>query len=194
MPRYCETWLDIAQELGVSTQVMKIWRKKYADSPAKLADGRHDANLWREFMRKRNLAGVNDSLPPEDADEDEQLQSKDDLNRALLREKVRRERIKADIESGKAVLVADIEVPLGALLASIQNGVDSFPDRAAPMVQGFTDVPEISRILHGEMQATVGQLSIFDFERALDGTPEHLRSEVEAALRRIGNFRTEQAK
>jgi hypothetical protein len=60
------------------------------------------------------------------------------------------------------------------------------------MVQGFTDVPEISRILHGEMQATVGQLAIFDFERALDGTPENLRAEVEAALRRIGNFRTEQ--
>jgi len=194
MPRYCTTWQKLAQELGVTSQAMKYWRKKYADSPAKLADGLHDANLWREFMRKRNLAKCNDELPPDNADPEDELQSKDDLNRALIREKVRRERIKADLESDKAVLVADIEVPLGALLASIQNGVDSFPDRAAPMVQGFTDVPEISRILHGEMQATVGQLAIFDFERALEGTPEHLRAEVEAALRRIGNFRTEQTK
>ena len=194
MPRYCHTKGELAKTLGVTTQAINGWLRKYSDAPATLVDGRHDSHRWREFMRKRNLCKVNDEIPPEDADPEDGLQSKDDLNRALIREKVRRERIKADLESSKAVLVADIEVPLGALLASIQNGIDSFPDRAAPMVQGFTDVPEISRILHGEMQATVGQLAIFDFERALDGTPEHIRAEVEAALRRIGNFRTEQTK
>jgi len=77
----------------------------------------------------------------------------------LFREKVRRERIKADLESQKAVLVDDLEQNLGGLLAAVQNGMDSFPDRAAPMVQGFSDVPEISRILHGEMQSTLERVT-----------------------------------
>jgi hypothetical protein len=157
-----------------------------------LPNGDHDVNKWREFVKLKGLGQRSDELPTNirdtDDDDDEGPQTKEDWNCALIREKVRRERIKADLESQKAVLVDDLEQNLGGLLAAVQNGMDSFPDRAAPMVQGFSDVPEISRILHGEMQSTLGALQVADFEKAVEETPEHLREEVLAALKRIGGF------
>ena len=192
MPRFVSSYGEVAKQLGVSRQAIVNWRKAHPDSPAQLPNGDHDVSKWREFVKLRGLGKRDDELPTNirdtDDDDDDGPQTKEDWNCALIREKVRRERIKADLESQKAVLVDDLEQNLGGLLAAVQNGMDSFPDRAAPMVQGFSDVPEISRILHGEMQSTLGALQVADFEKAVEETPEHLRAEVLAALKRIGGF------
>ena len=193
MPRFVDSYEKLAKELGVTRQAIVNWRKAYDDAPVPLLDGTHDANKWRLFMRQKGLGKMDVATTVRDIEGDEENeedgpQTKEDWNCALIREKVRRERIKADLESQKAVLVDDLEANLGGLLAAVQNGMDSFPDRAAPMVQGFSDVPEISRILHGEMQSTLGALQVADFEKAIEETPEHLRDEVLAALKRIGGF------
>jgi transcriptional regulator with XRE-family HTH domain len=192
MPRFVDSYEKLARELGVTRQAIVNWRKAYDDAPVPLLDGTYDANKWRLFMREKGLGKKDVATSIRDVDEDESEedgpQTKEDWNCALIREKVRRERIKADLESQKAVLVDDLEQNLGGLLAAVQNGMDSFPDRSAPMVQGFSDVTEISRILHGEMQSTLGALQVADFEKAVEETPEHLRAEVLAALKRIGGF------
>lgn len=192
MPRFVDSYEKLARELGVTRQAIVNWRKAYDDAPVPLLDGTYDANKWRLFMRQKGLGKKDVATSVRDVDEDESEedgpQTKEDWNCALIREKVRRERIKADLESQKAVLVDDLEQNLGGLLAAVQNGMDSFPDRAAPMVQGFSDVPEISRILHGEMQSTLGALQVADFEKAVEEAPENIRAEVLAALKRIGGF------
>lgn len=181
----------LATEIGRPTQTINAWKRQHRDHPRTLADGRHDADKWRQFIRDKGL-NKEDEITA-DLDEDGELdlsgtKTKEELNCALIAQKIRRERIKADLESGKAVLVEDLETHLGALLSAVQNGCDSFPDRAAPMVQGFSDVPEIAKILHSEMQATIGQLQIADFENALEQVPEEHREHVRTALKAIGNF------
>jgi hypothetical protein len=178
-------YTKLATSLGVHRMTIHRWQRTYPDCPLPVANGTISVAAWRAWMEKHGLSGSDAEPPPEHRLPDEP-ESREELNRQLIREKVRRERIKADLESGAAVLVEEIEVPLGALLAAIKNGIDAYPDRAAPMVQGFEDVPEIAGILHGEMQSTIGQLRIADFEHALEDVEESIRPAVEDALRKIG--------
>jgi hypothetical protein len=182
---FVRNYTALSTSLGVDRMTLNRWQRTFPDCPLPRCDGWVSVPAWRKWMRKHELAGDSVEPPPEHRLPDEP-ESREELNRQLIREKVRRERIKADLESGAAVLVEEIEVPLGALLAAIKNGIDAYPDRAAPMVQGFEDVPEIAGILHGEMQSTIGQLRIADFEHALEDVEESIRPAVEEALRKIG--------
>ena len=178
--------------MGVSARRLDQMRAEYPDAPPPIADGRYDIELWREFFRKHGFGKLDETMPdPEGETESANVSrhsSLSDIKKATAFQDFRLKEIKADLESQKAIRVDDLEQHLGGLLAAVQNGMDAFPDRAAPMVQGFSDVPEIAKILHGEMQSTLGQLQLADFERAIEETPEHLKAEVLAALKRIGNF------
>ena len=175
----------LAQALGVSRQSLWRWRNdpRIARKLPRKSPVGHDVAAWRRVMIDLTLADCAADLPGHDG------KSLNDLRCELLAQRVRRLKVQNDIASGKAVPVAEIEQKLGAMLSAVQMALDTFADRAAPLVQGFTDPQEIAKALRGEMQSLIGGLELCDFENAVADVPEANRGAVLAELRRIGGWK-----
>ena len=51
-----ENYVELARILGVTRRSLQNWRKR-KDAPKPAANGFHDVQAWREFMRKNGLEG-----------------------------------------------------------------------------------------------------------------------------------------
>jgi hypothetical protein len=59
-PSHARNYVELASILGVTRQAIGQWRRR-ADSPQPAANGLHEVEAWREFMRRHQLKG---SEPP----------------------------------------------------------------------------------------------------------------------------------
>jgi len=59
-PSHARTYVELASILGVTRQAIGQWRKR-TDAPQPAANGLHEVEAWREFMRRHQLKG---SEPP----------------------------------------------------------------------------------------------------------------------------------
>jgi transposase-like protein len=59
-PCHARNYVELASILGVTRQAIGQWRRR-ADAPQAAANGLHEVEAWREFMRRHQLKG---SEPP----------------------------------------------------------------------------------------------------------------------------------
>lgn len=171
---FVKGWDALAIILGVSTRALKDWRAdpRYTDWPRPKDNGnRHDVAAWREFMvrhrLKRGKALAEVEIDPENAGDDAGQgiiqpprvagsQAQWNVAIAALDHRKKENTIR---EQEEALLVAaELETPLGALLAALQTKLSQFPDRVARFVTGLRDVQEVSDRLRDEIDADLSDL------------------------------------
>ncbi len=55
-PTVAENYVELAKILGVTRRTLQNWRK-FKDAPKPMANGFHDVQAWREFMKRHDLHG-----------------------------------------------------------------------------------------------------------------------------------------
>ncbi len=159
---FASTLDELAQLLGVTRKSLQNWRDpaKRPDLVGKLptprADGRHDVAAWSRAMVEHGLAR---------ADEDEDLSNVEprtvtDWKR--YREELLCKRLERDIEKDddKLLVAAELEVPVGQLLAALQAALSQFPAASARFLLGIKDAHEAQRRLQVEIDAVLSQLNL----------------------------------
>lgn len=170
---FAKTWDELGKALGVSRRAIQDWRgdPRYTGKcPVDRADGRKDVAAWLRFMIEHGLARADEKHPSE---EDEQTDPGDgadvlqaprvggtavDWKKANLALDHRKKETELSILEGSLLVAADLEAPLGALLAAIQTKLSQYPDRVARFVVGLRDVQEVADKLRDEMDADLGDL------------------------------------
>jgi len=192
---FAATWDTLAVALGVNRRTINLWRSdpRYRDDcPPCKADGRKEVALWFEFMRRNGL-GKDD--PGAQHAEDDALHpprlggTPSDWRKAEIAVKVETRRAELDALRGTLIVSAELEGPLGALLSAIHNKMTTLPERVAPMVAGFTDIGEITDIIHAEVQLDMTDLHgceyITDAKVYAETVELTLAAQDEASLRAL---------
>ena len=65
-PTHARNYVELAGILGVSRQALGQWRRR-SDAPQASANGLHEVEAWREFMRKHQLKGSEGPVTDEEA-------------------------------------------------------------------------------------------------------------------------------
>lgn len=169
---YAKNWDELATALGVSRRAITMWKadpRYNTRFPKDKADGRKEVAAWLEFMRENGLARADQRVGEVPTDEDDGLPlpvgmkfppgSESQWKKKLLEQKVTIAEIEASKLKGLLIVGSDLEIPLGATFVAIQNALNQYPERTAPLVAGFTDVHEITEIMRGEMEANLSGLN-----------------------------------
>ena len=65
-PTHARNYVELAEILGVSRQALGQWRRR-SDAPQPAANGLHEVEAWREFMRRHQLKGSESPVTDEEA-------------------------------------------------------------------------------------------------------------------------------
>lgn len=164
--------------LGVSRECVDQWRGMHSDFPRR-ADKRHFVPDWREWMAKHGLGRSAESGGADAA-------TKQDLEKKLLREKIAMAEFETGKMRGELLVASELIVKLGAVMMAIQNRISAFPYHIAPLVAGFTDVPEVIAITKEEINTILSDIHECAFLSA-DVSPA-ARAELESIGRRALNI------
>lgn len=179
LPGYAANWNDLALALGITRRALSEWRRdpRYKPHcPPDRADGRKEIAAWLTFMRAHNLAGAAAQIPlpgdPErEHDDDTPAPEMPPLLGGTQAEwkareiKLKGDRIQIELDQLRRTLLsaAELEAPLGATFVAITNQRTQLPERLAPLVAGFTDIPEIIAIIRAETEAGLTILNAADY-------------------------------
>jgi hypothetical protein len=144
------SYVELGEILGVTRQTLHTWNK-IEGAPVANSNGTHDVNLWREFMRAKELKG-GEALP---TDDETRLKA-----RKLLAEVEERE-IKVQIKRKEWVRLEEVRSKWTQLVASATTLLrQKFEQELPPILSGLDAVgiqdearraiDEVLAILHGE--------------------------------------------
>jgi hypothetical protein len=184
---FAANWEELAQAIGITPRGLRDARARFPDDqPRDRADGRKEVAAWLEWMRKHGIKRADEYADPDEIPEERRsIRDWKEQREKLQCIKLEREIDRGD---GKLLVAAELEEPLGATFVAVQNKLAQFPERVAPSVAGFTDVPEIIGILRAEIDADLSALheaSYLAEVEALTSDP-HVAELVREVLRRIG--------
>ena len=168
---YVQTWDDLAQQLGVTRRIIQEWRKdpRYsAACPPDKADGRKEVAEWQRFMVRFGLKRADEQIEfdgGQGGEEDDGIQrpppvagSQAQWNVAIAAQEYRKKDNALGIQEGTLLVAAELEVPIGSLLAVIQQKNAQFPARVARYLVGRRDEQEVEERLRDEMDADLMDL------------------------------------
>lgn len=165
--RYAHTWDALAQRLGVTRRAIQDWRNDERLAgffPKPRADGRHDVQAWQAFMLQFGLKGAGDDISTDEGVKPPKIGgSIADWKKSEVYFKVEERQIEIQKIKGTLLVASDLELPLGAIFAAIQNKMTQFPDRLAPQVIGFSEVYEVAGIIRAEMEADLSDLNTAEY-------------------------------
>lgn len=204
---FAPNWDTLADQLGCDRRSLYSWRndpRYQPDAPADRADGRKEVAAWKQWMIRHGLKRADEHVDPDGFDlEDEdgageggevlhppRVAGKDaDWKRAISAEKFERARMERWKLEGILLVAAELEVPLGAMLAAVQTKLMQFPDTAARRVKGLRDEAECADALRDEIDALLRDLSGVRFDsptavaEAVDSLP--FSPETESLLAKL---------
>lgn len=171
---YAGNWDELAAELSkcgpsITRRAIQEWRRdpRYKDlCPKDRADGRKPVAEWVRFMVENGLKGADKHVGSEPDDGIPELikppplgGTQADWSKAETWQKY--EQRSVHVQKLKAVLLeaAELEVPLGATLATIQAKLAQFPARVSRYLVGLRDVGELEDRLRDEIDADLGDLN-----------------------------------
>ncbi len=189
---FAPNWNELATALGVSRKALKNWRDdpRYTPQlPVARADGRHDVAAWAAFMVQHNLADSAQHVPlDDDNDAGDQRIMPPKLGGTGADWKARVDKLKGDQieiglqkECGTLLVANELEVPLGATFVAMTNTLTVLPERLAPLVRGFDDVPEIIGIIRSEIEIELTRLNAADYIAEVTALVGELPTDPEAA-------------
>ena len=127
-PATASSYVELAAILGVSRQSINAWKKRKS-APKPAANGLHDVEAWREFMRAHDLKGAE---TPEPADLESALKA-----RKLLAEVEERE-LRVAIKRGEYVAVEEVRQRWTELLAQATAMLRTkFEQELPPILSGL---------------------------------------------------------
>jgi hypothetical protein len=172
-------WDDLAQELArrsgvtVSRKSVQNWRNREdlrsaPDFPRPRSDGRHDVVAWLSFMIGHGLNRADENVDPGEGDDRKSVRNWKEYEAELRCKKIEREIARGD---GLLLVATDLEVPTGAMLATIQTKLSQFSSRAARFMLQLRDEATAEERLRDEMDAVLADLNL---ARYLDGAAEEV--------------------
>ena len=179
---YVGTWDDLATALGVTRRAIQDWRNDPRYKPvlaerSKLlerADGRHCVAEWLRFMvdlnLKRGAAAADIEIVPGEDDECGGMikpppvgGSQAQWNVAIAALDHRKKANAIGVQEGRLLVAAELEVPLGAMLATFQTKGAAFPSRVARHLVGLREIGEIEDKLREELDADFADLQFASY-------------------------------
>jgi hypothetical protein len=198
---FVQTWDQLAAELSkcgtpITRRAIQEWRRdpRYRDRcPIDRADGRKEVASWLRFMVEHGLKSADLHVDSQPGTSGEPIQpppiagSQADWNKAETWTRYRKRAVELEALMGNLLEAADLEVPLGATLATIQAKLAQFPPRVARYLVGLRDVSEVEDRLRDEIDADLGELNSAGYlaENAVEEAVTALLPADKADLRQL---------
>lgn len=171
---FVQTWYELArvltQRIGVSVsrKSLQNWRNERIRPdlepkwPRDRADGRKDISAWVKFVVENGLNRA-DEVFEGDKLGDENRKTVRDWK--MYREELACQESERRIARGDNLLLvaADLEIPIGSMLAAINSKLTLYPPRAARFMVMKRDVADAEQTLRDEMDAVVKDLNLAEY-------------------------------